>query len=159
MPVPRSVHESLKTSHKNLKRKYEQLVSEQAAGQRADQATAATITRLTTENGALRRILAAHIRSLEREGWVQTAGVLRDQLADAGLDLTAELASGWTPGEGALPATRTYTASESRLLADLHRRNQACGSLETQLLQEQSINEALARQMYDAAAPVEGGAA
>ncbi|MES9522403.1 hypothetical protein [Streptomyces capoamus] len=162
MPVSRATHEALKTAHFALKAKYRQAISEQQAGRTSDEATAATITRLTTEASELRRIMASHIRGLEREGWFQTADLLRGQLASAGLDLTAELASGWKPGEGALPAKRTYTAAESRLLAEVHRRNQACGSLETQLLEQQSINQLLniqLREYRETPAAVDGSAA
>jgi hypothetical protein len=149
MPVSRATYEALKTAHAALKVKYRQDVREQADHRAADEATATTITRLTNENAALRRLLAAHIRGLEREGWFKTGGDLRDQLVGAGLDLTAELASGWKPGEGALPAARTFTPSEARLRADLRRRNEACGALEEQRLELIAVNDALNKELRE----------
>jgi hypothetical protein len=149
MPVSRATHETLKTAHAALKVKYQQAVKEQAAGRRTDEVTAATITRLTTEASALRRIVAAHIRGLEQDGWGEMAAALRERLAAEHLDLTSELASGWRPGEGAVPAKRTYTSSESRLLADLHRQREVSGAFEAQCLGLQRANESLTAELQD----------
>ncbi|CAL9348446.1 hypothetical protein SUDANB1_00411 [Streptomyces sp. enrichment culture] len=109
----------------------------------ADTATADTITRLHSEASALRGIVAAQVVALEAAGRGDEALALRQQLGSAGIDLTVEIGQR-QPTPGALPATRTYTPAESRLVAELFRRNKAAGALEDQLFGVQRVNEAQA---------------
>jgi hypothetical protein len=112
----------------------------------ADTATADTITRLHTEATALRGIVAAQVVALEAAGRGEEAADLRRQLGSAGVDLTVEIGQR-QPTPGALPARRTYTAAESRLVAELYRRSKAAGAFEEQLLDVQRVNEAQAQML------------
>jgi hypothetical protein len=151
MPVSRASYEA-------LNRKYQRVQAQLEAHDKADRAETRSITRLAAEVDALKRIVAGHIRHLERSTLSEHASPLHAQLADAGIDITIELDRSCRPGGSALPATRTYTAAESRLIAELHRSEKARGALESQLLDVQRVNEAQARQLR-AATEAEGSAA
>lgn len=158
MPVTRATHEALKTAHAALKEKYRQNLAEQTNNQRADEATADTITRLSTELDALRRITAWTVRELELGGMTVLAYSLRRQLDNNDVDLSAEL----NREPAGVPATIRYTASEGRLVAELHRRTKALEACKDQCRELQRVNEEQARQLRDhaaAPAPVEGSAA
>jgi hypothetical protein len=127
-------------------------------GAAADSSTADTITRLHSEASALRGIVAAQVVALEAAGRGEEAADLRRQLGSAGVDLTVEIGER-QPAPGALPARRTYTAAESRLVGELYRRSQAAGRFEEQLLNVQAVNEAQARMLSERSAAVEGSAA
>ena len=138
----------------------EQALAEQTArGAAADSSTADTITRLHTEATALRGIVANQVVALEAAGRGEEAADLRRQLDSAGVDLTVEIGQR-QPAPGALPAQRTYTAAESRLVGELYRRSRAAGAFEEQLLNVQQVHEAQARmQLAQQPATAEGSAA
>ncbi|OXS35429.1 hypothetical protein [Streptomyces sp. XY006] len=147
MPVSRATHEALKTAHAALKAKYREserkIAAYELTGRSTDTATADTITRLHAEATALRGLVANLIVGLEATGRGEEASDLRRQLGSAGVDLTDEIAAR-QPSPDVLPAKRVYTVAESRLVAELHRRNKAAGALEDQLFDVQRVNEAQA---------------
>lgn len=121
----------------------EALAEKTAREAAADSSAAETINRLHAEASALRGIVAAQVVALETAGRGDEALALRQQLGSAGVDLTVEIGQR-QPSPGALPAARVYTPAESRLVAELYRRNKAAGALEDQLFDVQRINEAQA---------------
>ncbi|MFD8234057.1 hypothetical protein ACFV20_19515 [Streptomyces sp. NPDC059696] len=125
----------------------EEALAEKTAREAAADASAAeTINRLHGEATALRGIVAAQVVALETAGRGDEALALRQQLGSAGVDLTVEIEQR-QPSPGALPAARTYTPAESRLVGELFRRNKAAGALEDQLFEVQRVNEAQARML------------
>ncbi|MEV6180143.1 hypothetical protein [Streptomyces sp. NPDC052015] len=162
MPVTRRRYEDLRTAYAAMKirtRKAEAKVANyEATSRAADKSAADTITRLSGEAAALRRIVAHQIGELEQAGLTGQAYDLRQRVAAANIDLTTEL-SHEVP---ARPAGHRHTAAESRLVAEIDRTRKAAGAFEDQCLDLQRINEAQARELRELRefrAAVEGSAA
>lgn len=107
-----------------------------------------TITRLSSDNQALRGILAGLLVAMEADGRVQDAYSLRRQVHAADLDLTVEVAER-RPDPKARPAKRVYTVGEAALLAELHRTRKALAAFESQCLDLQHVNTQQARQLRE----------
>ncbi|MFI2426556.1 hypothetical protein ACH5A7_21080 [Streptomyces sp. NPDC018955] len=119
----------------------------------ANRATTETITRLTVENEALRGIVASLLVGMEAGGRIDDAVSLRRQLGAAEIDLTREVGQRQSV-PGVLPAARTFTPAEARLVAELDRALKALAAFEDQCLDLQRSNEQQALQLREQAAVV-----
>ncbi|MFJ8146613.1 hypothetical protein ACIQ6R_16300 [Streptomyces sp. NPDC096048] len=156
MPVTRARYEALKNAHAALKQKYREATREQQNHNRVDRLTAATITRLSDENKALRGIAAALVLQMEGSGRYEDATALRRQILGAGLDLSEEIG---TRAPSARLAKRQYTPAEAALIADLRRTREVAAAFENRCLELQKVNEAQDILLREAADQVPGRAA